>query len=158
MTQIELREVRDSDLPIFFEQQRDPEAARMAAFTARDPSDQEAFRRHWERIRADSGALNRTIVWEGAVVGTVAAFKHDGRREVCFWIGREYWGRGIATAALSELLRGEDTRPIYAAAASDNHGSLRVLEKCGFKRYGRARGFANARDAEIDEFLLVLTD
>lgn len=49
-------------------------------------------------------------------------------REVGYWVARELWGGGIATAALAGLLLVETRRPLYAGVA----GSLRVLEKCGF--------------------------
>ena len=48
-----LREVTEADLPVFFEQQLDPAANFMAAFTARDSADQEAFLAHWGRILGD---------------------------------------------------------------------------------------------------------
>jgi RimJ/RimL family protein N-acetyltransferase len=48
-------------------------------------------------------------------------------------------------------------RPIYARVAKDNVASLRVLEKCGFTITGQAKGFANARGEEIEEWILELT-
>ena len=143
----------EDDLPIFFEHQRDPEANRMAAFTAKDPEDREAFQAHWAKIRADDTIENRAILWDGRVVGHVSKFEAFGEPEVTYWIGREYWGQGIATQALSAFLGEVKTRPLYARAAQDNAGSRRVLEKCGFTIYGSDRGFANARDAEVDEVL-----
>jgi RimJ/RimL family protein N-acetyltransferase len=72
-------------------------------------------------------------------------------------LGKRYWGKGLATRALSEFLAHTNpTRPIYARAAKDNIGSLRVLEKCGFRIIGEDRDFANARGKEIEEFLLQL--
>jgi hypothetical protein len=50
--QLLLRNVLSADLPIFFEYQLDQEANYMAAFTAKDPGDQEAFMAHWNRILA----------------------------------------------------------------------------------------------------------
>src|ERR671922_121773 len=73
------------------------------------------------------------------------------------WIGRSYWGQGVATRALKEFLtRIETTRPLYARAASDNAGSIRVLEKCGFTRVGVDRGFAHGRNEETEEVILRL--
>ena len=155
---VQLRDVRESDLPIFFEFQRDPVANRMAAFTARDPSDRAAFQAHWAKILSDETITNQTIVSDGRVVGHVAKFvdKEFGKPEVTYWIGREFWGRGLATKALSEFLRHVAVRPIYGRAAKDNLASLRVLEKCGFRIVGYAKGFANARGEEIEEVMLVL--
>jgi RimJ/RimL family protein N-acetyltransferase len=150
-----LRPVHDSDLPVFFRQMNDPEALTMAAFTPRDPADRAAFDAHWKRIRASEDVL-RTVLADGDVVGSAAVYGEPGEREVTYWIDRAYWGRGIATAALRGLLAEVPERPLYARAAADNAGSLRVLDKCGFRVTARARGFAHARDAEIEEFVLVL--
>ncbi|MEH0422301.1 GNAT family N-acetyltransferase [Streptomyces sp. B21-083] len=150
-----LREVHDSDLPVFFRQTNDPESLRMAAFTAKDPTDRAAFDAHWERIRASSNVL-RTVLVDGDVVGSAAVYGELGAREVTYWIDRSYWGRGIATAALRALVAEVPDRPLHARAAADNTGSLRVLEKCGFRVSGHDRGFAQARDAEIDEVVLTL--
>jgi RimJ/RimL family protein N-acetyltransferase len=153
--QIVLREVHDSDLPVFFRQMNDPEALRMAAFTPKDPADRDAFEAHWKRIRA-SDAVLRTVLADGDVVGSTAVYGEPGEREVTYWVDRAYWGRGIATAALRALLEEVPERPLYARAAADNTGSARVLEKCGFRLTARASGFANARGEEIDEIVLVL--
>lgn len=153
---VALREVHDSDLPVFFRQMNDPEAALMAAFTVRDPADWDAFDAHWKRIRASSDVVNRTVLVDGDVVGSAAVYGEPGEREVTYWIDRAYWGRGIATRALRALLAEVPERPLYARAAADNAGSRRVLEKCGFRVTEHARGYANARGAEIDEVVLIL--
>ncbi|MFF4498950.1 GNAT family N-acetyltransferase [Streptomyces sp. NPDC001401] len=150
-----LREVHDSDLPVFFRQMNDPEAVRMAAFTPKDPADRDAFEALWKRIRA-SGDVARTVLADGDVVGSAAVYGEPGEREVTYWVDRTYWGRGVATAALRELLAEVRERPLYARAAADNAGSLRVLEKCGFRLTARTSGFANARGEEIDEVVLTL--
>ena len=158
LREIELRDVVDSDLDVFFEYGRDPEAVRMAAFTAKDPDDYEAFLAHWKRILALPGVLNRTIIRGNEVLGSVASFEMDGQREVTYWIGKPYWGQGVATEALRLLLATVDpTRPMQARAAKDNVGSIRVLEKCGFRVIDEERGFANARGMEIDEVVLELS-
>ncbi|MGW1951642.1 GNAT family N-acetyltransferase [Streptomyces sp. NPDC001920] len=153
--EVELREVHDSDLPVFYRQMNDPEALRMAAFTPKDPADRDAFDAHWRRIRSSSAVL-RTILADGDVVGSAAVYGEPGEREVTYWVDRAYWGRGVATAALRELLAEVPERPLYARAAADNAGSLRVLRKCGFRVTARARGFAHARGEEIDEVVLHL--
>lgn len=126
---IRLRPVEPGDLPLFFEHQRDAEAAAMAAFTSRDRA---AFDQHWAKILADKTGLIRTVVADGEVAGNVVSWNSHGKRELGYWIDRAYWGRGVATAALSAFLRLEQTRPLYAGVAQHNTASLRVLEKCGF--------------------------
>ncbi|MFE2418063.1 GNAT family N-acetyltransferase [Streptomyces hokutonensis] len=153
--EVALRPVHDSDLPVFFRQVNDPESLRMAAFAPKDPADRDAFDAHWKRIRASSDVL-RTVLVDGDVVGSAAVYGEPGEREVTYWIDRAYWGKGIATAALRDLLAEVPERPLHARVAADNAGSRRVLEKCGFVVTGHDRGFANARGEEIDELVLKL--
>ena len=151
-----LREVAESDLAIFFEHQLDPEANRMAAFTAKDPSDRAAFDAHWDKILGDPAIVKRTIVVDGRVAGSVASFELFGQPSVAYWLGREFWGKGVATRALAQFLGIVTTRPLYARAATDNSASIRVLQKCGFTASGSDRGFANARGTEIEELIFEL--
>jgi RimJ/RimL family protein N-acetyltransferase len=153
---IELREVTAADVLAFFEHQRDPEAVRMAAFTSSDPSDRTAFLVRWARILADDSAVARTVVFDGRVVGHVGRFVQFGEPEVTYWIDSEYWGMGLATAALQLFLDEDPVRPLYARAAVDNLGSLRVLEKCGFVAVGEDVGFAEGRGEDVEEFILRL--
>ena len=157
-SRVRLRDVAEDDLLKFFEYQRDPVALRMAAFTARDPADREAFMAHWSRILHDDTVTMKTILFDGRVVGNVGRFLDSefGKPEVTYWVDREYWGRGIATEALLAFLAELKDRPIYARSAADNAASIRVLEHCGFRLIGRARGFANARGQEIEEVVLEL--
>lgn len=157
-TTIRLRAVQDDDLPIFFTQQLDPDANYMAAFTAKDPSDQAAFQRHWQRIRADATVIIRTILYGQQVAGTISSYEEDGKPEITYWLGKEFWGKGIATQALTQFLAEVDTRrPMHARVAKDNPASQRVLEKGGFVIVGEDKGFANARQAETAEWLMLLT-
>ncbi len=154
-----LRKVMDNDLPNFFGHQEDPDANQMAAFTSRDPSDQEAFNSHWQKIMVDETVIIRTIIYQGQVVGYVLSYIDEGNPEAGYWIGKEFWGRAIATKALAEFLSTVNTpRPIFARTAKDNLASKRVLEKCGFCVIKELKSFANARGEEIDELLLVLLE
>jgi RimJ/RimL family protein N-acetyltransferase len=153
-----LREVRDEDLPALFEQWADPVAVHMAAFTAPDHMDRAAFERRWSRLRADETVIARAIVVDGDVAGTIGSWGDSGERELTYWIGRAYWGRGIATCALGEFLTVDRSRPLRARVACDNVASRRVLEKCGFRVIATDRGFAGGRSAEIEEFVLRLEE
>ena len=130
---VSLRPVEEADLPVFFELQRDPAGIVMAGVGGRDRA---AFDEHWANILADDTGRIRTIVAGGEVVGYVLSFERDGRREVGYWIGRDHWGRGVATAALMAFLGEDEARPLYAGVLPANAGSLRVLEKCGFAVVG----------------------
>jgi RimJ/RimL family protein N-acetyltransferase len=148
-----LRDVVEADVPIFFEHQRDPEATRMALFPARD---REAFVAHWERILANDELTKKTILSEGAVAGNIGIFERDGKHLVGYWIGREFWGKGLATRALAELLDEVSQRPLHAYVATSNLGSSRVLEKCGFTLVGYETEFDERLGEEIEVALFVL--
>ncbi|WP_220376368.1 GNAT family N-acetyltransferase [Cohnella lupini] len=151
-----LRDVSEDDLPIYFEQQLDKTANYMAAFTAKDPSDKVVFKAHWEKILNDERIIKKTIILNGEVAGQISSFEQFGEPEVSYWIGREFWGKGVATRALSQFLNVVNIRPLYARAAKDNIASIRVLEKCGFRICGEDKGFSNARSEEVEEFILKL--
>ena len=155
---VQLRDVVDADLPIFFAYQQEPTAVHMAAFTAKDPSDRAAFMTHWAKIRADHNITIQTILVQGEVAGSVLCYGPLGETEVSYWLGQAFWGKGIATAALQQFLGLVTERPLFARTAQDNIGSLRVLQKCGFVITGQDRGFAQARGTEIAEFILTLPD
>src|SRR5579871_2137931 len=132
MVEISLRDITDADVPIFFQQQLDESANYMAAFTSAHPGDRHAFDEHWRTILADNRVKMKTIIYGGQVAGHVSSFIESefDKREVTYWIGKEYWGRGIATTALTQFLsQYEKQRPIYARVVDDNVGSKRVLEK-----------------------------
>jgi RimJ/RimL family protein N-acetyltransferase len=129
MPEVVLRDVIADDLPTLYAHQQDPEANAMAGFPARD---HDAFIAHWVNILANDGLIKQTITVEGVIAGNIVAFEHDGRTEVGYWIGREFWGRGIATEALRQFLGIVTDRPLYAGVVRHNVGSIRVLEKCGF--------------------------
>jgi RimJ/RimL family protein N-acetyltransferase len=125
-----LRDVEEADLTYFFEHQLDPEATQMAGFPARD---RESFMAHWNRILEDGSVVKKTVLCEGEVAGNIVSFVNSGEREVGYWIGREFWGSGVATRALAGFLRLETRRPLYAGVALHNAASIRVLQKCGFR-------------------------
>jgi RimJ/RimL family protein N-acetyltransferase len=154
--QCELREVRDEDAAVLFEQWADPVAAHMAAFIGPDHVDRTTFERRLARLSADETVINNVVVVDGEVVGTIGSWGGPDEREVTYWIGRSFWGKGIATAALEAFLTVDPTRPLHARVASDNVASRRVLEKCGFHVIGHDRGFAEARGCEIEEVVLRL--
>jgi RimJ/RimL family protein N-acetyltransferase len=153
MAEIYLRDVIDSDLDIFYEQQADPEANRMAAFPARE---RDAFMVHWAKNLANVGNTHRTIVADGQVAGNIVSYEMDGQREVGYWLGRAYWGKSIATEALAQFLRIVIERPLYAHVAKHNIGSQRVLEKCGFTICGEDKIFSDVHGEMVEEWVMKL--
>jgi RimJ/RimL family protein N-acetyltransferase len=150
---VRLRPVEDADLGAFFAHQTDPEATQMAAFPSRGS---EQFAAHWARTRADPTVVLRTIVVDGTVAGNIGSWSQDGLHLVGYWIGRDQWGRGVATAALSLFVAEVATRPLHAHVAVHNVGSIRVLEKCGFRRDPAQEAAAPPPDDGVEEFIFAL--
>ncbi len=130
-SEVRLRDVEPGDLPVFYEHQLDPDATRMAAFASRDRA---AFDAHWaENILGNPTAVTQTILLDGEVAGNIGSWRQDGVRLVGYWLGKEHWGKGVGTRALTAFLQLATERPLRAHVARHNVGSIRVLEKCGFR-------------------------
>jgi RimJ/RimL family protein N-acetyltransferase len=154
---ITLSETTIEDLEALFQFQTDQEANYLAAFTSKDPNDKTAYIEKYSTHLADPTINNRTIKVDGEIAGSIAKFVIENNAEITYWIDKRFWGQGIATTALKKFLEIERTRPIYGRVAFDNYGSQRVLEKCGFVKIGTDIGFANARQAEIEEYIYKLS-
>ena len=148
-----LRDVVESDLDAFYEHQREPEANRMALFPARD---RETFDAHWRRILADDTLTKKTIVYEDEVAGNMLSWQQEGQRLIGYWVGREFWGKGLATRALAELVEELPTRPLHAWVATSNVASVRVLEKCGFVVVASRTEHDEKLGEPVEELLLEL--
>jgi RimJ/RimL family protein N-acetyltransferase len=148
---VKLRPYESRDADAIFEWMRDPEGIALAAFTAENPDDRDAFDAWLARNLANPSVVHRMIEVDGATVGTISSFVMEGDREVTYWIDRAHWGSGIATRALQAFLSEHPERPLYARTAAHNLGSALVLERAGFVRVGTDRGYANGLGTEIDE-------
>lgn len=150
-TAVALRELRDDDLEVLYQNQADPESAAMAGVEARD---RDEFLTHQARVTADLEALQRVIMLDGCqVAGEIAAWRAaSGAREIGYRIGRRYWGQGVATAALVTFLADFGERPLYAHVLKTNASSIRVLEKCGFAQIPEGEELDD--DPEAYEFAL----
>ena len=155
--QVKLRPTKRSDLEILFEFQLDKEGSYLAAFMPKNHNNRELYLEKYARFLDDSTINMQTILVGETIVGSIAKFEIAGDAEITYWIDRNFWGKGIATTALRSFLNREQTRPILGRVAFDNLGSQRVLEKCGFVKIGTDKGFANARQAEVEEFIYKLT-
>ena len=137
MSAISLREVTEADVEVFYGYQRDPVAVAMAAVPARE---KEAHRQHWAKIQADETSINKTILFGDEVAGSIGSWVQDDKRLIGYWIGREHWGKGVATSALGMFVDLLGERPLFAHVAKHNLGSIRVLEKCGFEAQSEETG------------------
>ncbi|GED57883.1 GNAT family N-acetyltransferase [Brevibacillus formosus] len=152
---LDLRKVIEADLPIFFTQQLDKSAHEMAAFTVKDPEDIDGFTARWTMILNNDSIVKRAIVRNGQIVGNVLCFELFGLPTIGYWIDKSFWGKGIATNALSLFLEELRIRPVYARVAHDNIASIRVLEKNGFQPFGVDRAFSEVRGEEVEELILI---
>lgn len=153
---VALRPVEDTDLDALFEQLRDPESVRMAAFTVEDPDDRATFDARIARSRTSPDITERAITVDGRLAGTIACFVIEGDTELTYWLDRAVWGKGVASQALTQFLDVVAVRPLFARAASDNFGSLGVLRKAGFVVVGVEVSYASARGGDIEETVLRL--
>jgi RimJ/RimL family protein N-acetyltransferase len=156
-SKIILRQTEIDDLEFFFNFQLDKEANNLAAFTPKDPTDKSAYLNKYTKLLNEPTVNMRTIIVDNVIVGSISKFEIEGKAEITYWIDRNFWSKGIATTALKNFLTVENARPIIGRVAFDNFGSQRVLEKCGFIKIGKDKGFANARQTEIEEFIYKLT-
>jgi RimJ/RimL family protein N-acetyltransferase len=153
LERVQLRDVEAADLPTLFQQQLDPDANRMAVANPRDLA---AFNAHWAKILGDPSIVAKAILVDEILVGQISCFKLEGLDSVGYWIGKKYWGRGIATRALALLLELVPVRPLHARAARQNIASISVLERCGFKVMGYQISPASDRFPECEEAMLLL--
>ena len=145
---VRLRPLDIPDLPALYVFQCDPESNEMAGTK---PRTQEAFFAAWERNLSDPDIMSRVIEIQTphglAIAGSISRFQADGHDAVGYWLGRDYWGKGIASHALHLFLAEDSRRPLHATAATSNSSSRRILEKCGFRCINVRQG------EETDRFL-----
>jgi len=154
MVKIKLRNVRKADLPDLFDQQNDAGAHQMVGITSHEPDDREAYFNKWERILPDPDVNTRAILYDGRIAGNIHCFlaPWSQKWEVGYWLGREFWGLGIASKALKQFLEIEKRRPLFATASAHNKASVAVLEKCGFEKIAKNKVVIERTGREIEEF------
>ena len=153
--EVRIRDVLPSDVAVFYAHQNDPAAIRMAAFRPRAQKD---FLEQWKRILANPDVVKKTIVHNRRIAGNLVGFEQSGKSLIGYWLGREHWGNGIATRALGQFLRVVHKRPVYAFVAKRNAGSLRVLQKCGFRILSEGIGAPDENGKPVEELALVLDE
>jgi RimJ/RimL family protein N-acetyltransferase len=136
---------------MFYLHQADRVATELAGVPSRS---EEEFRKHWNTITSGDEVVREAILFGEEVVGFAVSFDRDEERQVGYWIGRDYWGRRIASAALPLFLEFESRRSLRAHVAQHNPASIRVLEKAGFSRVD-AR-VANVRGVSAAEYVYEL--
>lgn len=153
-----LRDVQPADLPTLYAFESDPAWCSMALVK---PRTAEAFDAVWAKIFHDwsagiTGVVQKTILADGEVCGTIGCRLIEGRWEVGYGLGRTHWGRGIASCALGLLLEEVQQRPLAAHAAASNIASVCVLLKHGFVITAKRPRLEAERTLARDELTLVL--
>jgi len=155
---IHLRKTLPTDLDLLFQFQLDKDGQYLAAFMPQNAGDRDAYLAKHTKFLSDPAITSITILIDNEIIGSIAKFVMHNEAEITYWIDKKFWRQGITSTALKDFLKIELTRPIFARVAFDNYGSQKVLEKCGFVKVGRDKGFASARQQEIEEFIYKLTN
>lgn len=153
---VKLRELRREDYKILFDFQKDQESNYMAAFVSKDPNNWNEFKNKWDKISNHHDNIIKTILYNDELSGYISKYILMDQPNIGYWIGRKYWGKGIATQAVREFLELYKDRPLQARVAFDNLASIKILEKCGFSKIGEDKYFANARKRVITEYIYEL--
>ena len=109
---------------------------------------------------------NFAIDVNGEAVGGIGLVLQDDvercSAEVGYWLDEQYWGRGIATAALKTLtdyaLKNLNLTRVFALPFARNDASIRVLEKSGFTCEGCLRRSAIKDGVVLDQLMYAKTD
>lgn len=154
MNEIRLRDAEATDLETLYEFEQDADAARQVNFPIRS---RERFMTHWrDKILAVPDCIAKTVLVDDEIAGSALSWNADGEQMIGYWFGRKFWGRGIGTAAVRAFVADIEHRPLYADPSLANPGSVRLLEKCGFKRVGIVMAPNHYGEGEIEHVMLKL--
>jgi [ribosomal protein S5]-alanine N-acetyltransferase len=142
-----LRPWRESDIEQLAQIANDKDVARYMADRFPHPYTEEDAR-FWISLHRECETLNNfAIEVNGVVAGGIGMDPLEGERRLGaqfgYWLGREYWGKGIATAACAAftdyVLNERAFLRLEASVYAPNQASMRVLEKCGYTCEGIMR-------------------
>lgn len=153
ISHVHLREIEEDDLPRLCEFNLEPDSNRLAMTISRGA---DAFAAHWKNVLTDPNVIAKAILVGSVLAGSISCFKHDGLNNIGYWLGQDFWGKGVGSRALELLLKEIQSRPLYARVATTNRASLRVLQKCGFVVQSVHLSPASDRYLECEETLLIL--
>jgi ribosomal-protein-alanine N-acetyltransferase len=117
---------------------------------------------HWWIENSAKSDYIKAIECKGAFVGCISAtigdFEYNRSAELGYWVARDLWNTGIATAAVKEfsniLFETTHIVRLFVSVVSSNGASIRVLEKNGYKLDG-ILNHASCKDGQyFNEHLL----
>jgi RimJ/RimL family protein N-acetyltransferase len=159
-----LRALREEDLPTLARHADNPSVSAYLRDRFPYPYTLQDAQRFWEYVSSTREECVAAITLGDEVVGTIGLqFRSDVERcsaELGYWIGEQFWRRGLASAAIRgftswAMPRFELTR-IYAEVFAANPASARVLQRAGFARIGVLRKAAIKRGVHHDYILFDL--
>ncbi len=159
-----LRPYRDEDAVTLQQLADDREVSRFLRDRFPHPYSFEDAREWIARARSETASPPLTFAISGGartMLGGIGldrqgdVYRHSA--ELGYWLGRQHWGRGVATAAVEAICGyGFETlglQRIYACVFEPNTASTRVLEKAGFRLEGRHRQAVLKDDELLDELM-----
>jgi RimJ/RimL family protein N-acetyltransferase len=117
------------------------------------PENWRVFEAHRAGIQPNPRGTVRTILVGEHLAGIGLAHRDEGRWERSYWVGQEFWDRGVATWAPRVFSGSWRCWPLLARVVRDKLASRRVFQKCGFNPTGSEGGFAKARREEVEELV-----
>ncbi len=145
-----LREIRSEDAADWYRYMGDREVTALTSSDYDSRAEIEQIIAYFQTSFGDKTAMRFAIARrdDGVMVGD-CGFNHFDWRDrsavIGYGLAKEYWGRGVMTAAVNAMLRwGFDTLDLNRIEATTNplnHRSARVLEKLGFVREGTLRDY-----------------
>ena len=139
---IQLREYAERDIPLLVEYLNNSSVTKF--LSSRIPQPYTIDNAHWWVSEGSKEGIVRAIEFNNIFVGTIGAqpgvFEHERSAEIGYWLAEPYWGKGIGTHALrmltNEIFQITELVRLFAPVFQDNEASMRVLEKCGYRREG----------------------
>jgi RimJ/RimL family protein N-acetyltransferase len=157
--------ITEDDIKTLYPLGHDKDVSWMSGGGLTFPISYEEFRiRKTIAVSASVGEMaSYAIRWDDTLVGSIGYFRReaDVPLEIGYWLGKKYWGKGIATSALLlalDAMRDDGiSGTLIASTIADNLGSRHILLKCGFREIGAEVYDSPARKMEVESILHSIT-
>ncbi|MCK7613698.1 GNAT family N-acetyltransferase [Roseibium sediminicola] len=114
----------------------------------------------WQDV-AGADEIGFHVDHDGEMIGGMGFKKLQETPEIGYWLGRPYWGKGFMSeaveAAVTWLFRNTDHERLAGEAMTENAGSLKVLEKLGFRLVGEVGCASVSRGATVPALRMEVT-
>lgn len=141
-----LRPCGPEDFEAVWEIVSDEEIANMVLWPW--PADEKVTRDRISGPKARAGLIS-AVTLNDETIGRVSASKGN----IGFMFRRAFWGNGYALEAVRAKIAQAFADPsvdrLTAGTWEENAGSLRILDKCGFREVGQSTVFSHVRGVEL---------